>query len=177
MPGDDDVSEALAWIMHDYRELVATAAPEELAAPSRVASWSNRQLLFHMWFGQRIARAFMHVIGVFGRLPRPVSTAYARLLTALTGPYNWVNHMGPVGGARVVPLARVERWMTGDTEALLRWTTGDPRRLELGMAAPATWDPYFQPWMTRRDVLRWAPMHYRHHRAQLTLTGVEGGQG
>jgi hypothetical protein len=40
------------------------------------------------------------------------------------------------------------------------------------MTVPESWDPYFLPWMSRSDVLDWAPKHYRRHRAQLTLEGL-----
>jgi hypothetical protein len=64
--------------------------------------------------------------------------------------------------------------MAHDTAALLRWAdAASDDDLARGMSVPAAWDPYFTPWMSRRDVLEWAPKHYRHHRAQLTMTSRE----
>ena len=60
--------------------------------------------------------------------------------------------------------------MVGDTNWLIHWgdraTAADLAR---GMSVPPGWDPYFAAWMSRADLLAWAPKHYRHHRAQLTL--------
>lgn len=174
MPVDDATLEALAWTRDDYRDLVMSVDPDELDRPTTGTRWTNRELLFHMWFGQHIARVVVPVLGVFGRLPRPASAAYSRLLTTATRPYDWVNYIGPVGGARLVGLRRAERWMRADTDWLLRWASrASEAELKRGMVVPTSWDPYFSPWMNRVDVLAWAPKHYRHHRAQLTLASVD----
>jgi len=46
---------ALEWILTDFDRLVAAADADQLDAPSNGTRWTNRQLLFHMWFGQRNA--------------------------------------------------------------------------------------------------------------------------
>lgn len=154
----------------DYCAIAAVADRRGLAAPSRGTRWTNGQLLFHMWFGQRIARVFIPVFGLLGRLPRPVSTGYARLLSTLTRPYHWINFIAPVGGARLVSPARAARWMQADTRRLLRWAgSATEEQLALSAPVPVEWDPYFLPEMSRQDVLDWAARHYRHHRAQLDL--------
>lgn len=165
-----DVRAALVWVGADFQALTTSASPEELDAPSNGTKWSNRELLFHMWFGQRITRVFIPMIGGFSRLPPSASNGYARLLTLISGPYEWVNYAGSVAGARVGGLGRARRWMAHDTTAILRWAdTASPDDLSRGMSVPATWDPYFLPWMSRHDLLEWAPRHYRHHRAQLNI--------
>lgn len=165
--------DALRWVRDDFCAIASSAGGAELDAPSRGTRWTNRQLLFHMWFGQRIARAFIPVFGILGRLPRPVAVGYARLLSALTGPYNWINYIAPVGGAELVGAERVMRWMRADTERLVRWaTSATNQQLRLTAPVPADWDPNFQPEMTRLDILDWAPKHYRHHRTQLSLTAL-----
>ena len=64
--------------------------------------------------------------------------------------------------------------MRRDTTWLLRWAeAASAQDLARGMSVPTSWDPYFLPWMNRTDLLNWAPKHYRHHRAQLTLTHIE----
>lgn len=167
---DDTCLRELAWIRDDFEMLVDRAAPAELDQASNGTRWTNRELLFHMWFGHRIARAVVVLMGVTSRLPRGIGTAFARALTTATTPYNWINYIGAVGGARTVGLHRAERWMKADTDWLLRWAaSASTRDVKRGMAVPAAWDPYFAPWMTRADVLAWAPRHYRHHRGQLTL--------
>jgi hypothetical protein len=160
----------LEWIRDDYVALVRSAAPADLDAPSEGTRWTNRELLFHMWFGQRIARALIPVMGAFSRLPPAASRAYAGLLATLTGPYDWVNYVGAAAGARTAGLDRAQRWMVADTAWLLRWgDRSSDADLSRGMSVPPGWDPYFTAWMSRADVIDWLPLHYRHHRAQLTL--------
>jgi len=61
--------------------------------------------------------------------------------------------------------------MDRTTRIIVNWYgRADQQALARGMTMPVRWDPYFLPWMRRRDVLEWAPKHYRHHRAQLSLT-------
>lgn len=165
---------ALVWVSADFEMLISRSTPGALEAPSNGTRWTNRELLFHMWFGQRIARVLIPMIGGFSRLPPPVSRRHAQLLTAMSRPYEWVNYAGSVAGARVGGLDRARRWMAHDTAAILRWAdTASDDDLARGMSVPARWDPYFTPWMSRRDLLEWAPKHYRHHRAQLTIPKPE----
>jgi hypothetical protein len=57
-------------------------------------------------------------------------------------------------------------------DALTRRLQAEPEdRLHRTMPFPTTWDPYFQPLMTLEDVYAYPVLHYRHHRAQLTLSG------
>ncbi|HET7725104.1 MAG TPA: DinB family protein, partial [Propionibacteriaceae bacterium] len=152
MPVPDATLSALRWVRDDYRDLVASATQSGLRAGTAGTRWTNRELLFHMWFGQRIARVFIPLLGLFGRLPRPASAAYSRLLTALTRPYGWVNYIAPVGGARLLDPARVQRWMDKDSDWLLAWASrASEDQLNRGMVVPVTWDPYFSAWMTRAD--------------------------
>ena len=169
-----EARDALVWVGADFDTLTTGLSLDALTAPSDGTRWTNRELLFHMWFGQRIARVFIPVIGGFSRLPPPVSRRYAQLLTAMSRPYEWVNYAGSVAGARVGGLARARRWMANDTAAILRWAdTASQDDLARGMAVPAGWDPYFASWMSTRELLEWAPKHYRHHRAQLTIPQPE----
>jgi hypothetical protein len=170
VPLQDETRAELEWILADFDSLVTDADDETLDAPTNGTRWTNRELLFHLWFGQRIARTFIPLIGGFSRLPPRASRAWARLLTAVTTPYEWVNYGASAAGGKAVPLKVTRRWMQQDTEWLLRWADrASAADLSRGMAVPQSWDPYFLPWMSRADLLAWAPKHYRHHRAQLTL--------
>lgn len=173
MPVPDRTVADLELVRDDYRALLASAHPDELLARTLGTRWTNRELLFHMWFGQHLVRVFIPLFGGFGRLPRSVSIGYARALAMVTWPYNCINFAGPVAGVRVVGLRRAGRWMDHDTDWLTSWAgRASDADLRLGMAVPSSWDPYFSPWMTRADALAWAPRHYHHHRAQLTLEGT-----
>lgn len=168
-----DVRASIRWIADDFDVLADGAGEPELDAPSSGTRWTNRELLFHMWFGQRITRALLPLVGGFSRVPPSASRGYARLLTAASSPYEWVNYAASAHAPRVVSLERTQRWMRADTIAILRWSDqATDNLLDRGMHFPADWDPYFQSWMSRRDVLEWAPKHYRHHRAQLTISAT-----
>jgi hypothetical protein len=81
---DPDIRPDLEWLRDDYAGLVATATPADLAAASRGPRWTNAELLFHMWFGQHIARVFIPVFGRFSRLPAGASSLWPRVLTVFT---------------------------------------------------------------------------------------------
>ena len=44
--------------------------------------------------------------------------------------------------------------------------------LDRGMHFPVGWDPYFNDYMTLRDVYHYPTQHYDHHRQQLTLASA-----
>ena len=46
--------------------------------------------------------------------------------------------------------------------------------LDRGMHFPTGWDPYFNDYMTLRDVYHYPTQHYDHHRPQLTITAATG---
>lgn len=166
---------ALELVRDDFAELLESVTEAELAADSLGTEWTNGQLLFHMWFGQRIARTLIPVFGGFSRLPARASIAWSRVLTALTTPYARINYAGSVVGARITSPDVWGRCMSRDTDWLIHWyDTATGTDLARGMSVPPDWDPYFAAWMSRADVLDWAPKHYRHHRAQLTLAATTG---
>ena len=49
--------------------------------------------------------------------------------------------------------------------------------LNRGMHFPVGWDPYFNDYMTLRDVYHYATQHYDHHRRQLTLASDDHSGG
>lgn len=166
---------ALELVRDDFAELLESVTEAEPAAPSAGTEWTNGQLLFHMWFGQRIARTLIPVFGGFSRLPARASIVWSRVLTALTTPYDRINYAGSVVGARITSPDAWRRRMSRDTDWLIRWCgTATETDLARGMSVPSDWDPYFAAWMSRADVLDWAPKHYRHHRGQLTLAATTG---
>jgi hypothetical protein len=170
-PGAEHVKADLLWIAADYRSIILGAPVDELDLPSIGTRWTNRQLLFHMALGQNIALAGIPLLGLFSHLPPSASRNWSRLLDSCARPYNWVNWAGSAAGGRVLKPHTMLRMMDRTTRIILTWYGhADPRALSRGMTMPTSWDPYFLTWMDRRDILEWAPKHYRHHRAQLSLT-------
>ena len=63
-----------------------------------------------------------------------------------------------------VVIRRLQRFVTNAMED----------ELDRGMHFPTGWDPYFNDYMTLRDVYHYPTQHYDHHRAQLTITAATG---
>jgi hypothetical protein len=171
VPDSDPVKADLLWIAADFRSIILNVSDGELDLPSTGTRWTNRQLLFHMALGQNIALAGIPLLGLFAHLPPSASRNWSRLLNASARPYNWVNWAGSAAGGQVLKPQGMLRMMDRTTGHIVNWYChADSRALSRGMMMPTSWDPYFLPWMSRRDILEWAPKHYRHHRAQLSLT-------
>lgn len=90
----------------DYETLLTTAPMDGLDEATDGTRWTNRQLLWHMAFGQHLARVLLPLIGGFSKLPASASRRYANTLSAAVGPYDWVDYAGSVTGARVTGLRR-----------------------------------------------------------------------
>lgn len=170
-PTHHQVRDNLLWLAADFRAIIESANAHELDLPSAGTRWTNRQLLFHLVLGQNVALSGIPLCGLFSRLPPSVARNWSRLLDACAGPYNWVNWVGSAAAGRVLKPQAMVRMMDRTTGTIVGWyDRTDGEALRRGMTIPASWDPYFTSWMDRRDIFEWAPKHYRHHRAQLTLT-------
>ncbi|MEU9916171.1 hypothetical protein [Streptomyces sp. NPDC051001] len=115
-------------------------------------------------------RPLLVLMRFFGRLPRGASRAFARVLDAGTRPFHVVNHLGPLGGARMLGghglgaafdhvIAGLHRRLDAEQEA----------QFSLGMHYPMRWDPFFRDVMTVADLYRYPTRHLEFHRRQLTL--------
>ena len=167
----DRVRADVAWAARDYVAILKAALPDELDLPTDGTAWTNRQLLFHMLLGQRVTRMVIVVMGAFSRLPPGASRAWAAGMAAVTPLYHRLNWLGGVVGGRLFTVAGMGRQMEAVTAKILHfYDQASPGELRRGMTIPPSWDPYFSTWMDRAELMTWAPMHYRHHRGQLTLT-------
>ncbi|WP_034807132.1 DinB family protein [Intrasporangium oryzae] len=159
----------------DLHALLAAATPEELRRISNGTRWTNEQLLFHMVFGFLIVRRLLPLVRFVFRLPAPAGRAFAGLLDAGTRPFHTVNYLGSCGGALVYDRTRMGRLCDHTIAVLCRRLEVEPERgLHRVMPFPTRWDPYFTATMTLEDVYAYPVLHYRHHRAQLTLDRVDG---
>ncbi|WP_405931547.1 DinB family protein [Streptomyces sp. NBC_00827] len=155
----------------EFHALLDTATEAELAKPTDGTRWTNEQLLFHMLFGYFLMLPLLVLMRVFGRLPRWAGRGFARLLNAGTRPFDVVNYLGPLGGARVfgrrrmgAAFDRVSVWLHRRLDA------ESESGFALGMHYPARWDPFFHEFMTVADLYRYPTQHFDFHRRQLTLT-------
>jgi DinB superfamily len=172
-----DIVAELRWAAADFRRLVDDATVADLRRGSDGTKWSNEQLLFHMLFGYLLVRNLMLLVRVFNALPDSCSRRFAALLNAGTRPFHVVNYVGSLGGARALGNTRMERVMDAVVAGLVsRLQRESAAALERRMHFPVGWDPYFRDVMTRAEVYHYATEHYRHHRAQLTLTATRPGR-
>lgn len=165
------VHEEMERARADFHDLVSQATDADLARPSNGTRWTNQQLLFHMLFGYLIIRALRNLVRMFGRLPDPVSRAWARLLNAATVPFDAVNFAGSwAGGSVLGPRAQavlLDRVIAALQRRLAAETDDDLAR---GMYYPTRWDPFFDEIMTLAEIYRFPTRHFDFHRRQLTLT-------
>jgi hypothetical protein len=160
----------LAACRDDLDRILARATPDRLRARSHGTRWTNEQLLFHMVFGFLVVRRLLPLVRLVSVLPPWVGRAFARLLDAGRVPFHWVNYAGSCGGALVFNHARMGRLCRRTIDRLVAALEGEPdERLSRGMPFPTSWDPYFTPFMSLAEVYAYPVLHYRHHRAQLTL--------
>lgn len=153
-----------------FHRLLDTAAAEDLRRPSQGTRWNNEQLLFHMLFGYMVVRALLPLVRMFGHLPLGVSRAWSRLLDASTRPFDVINYLGAVGGARVFNHRRMGAQFDRTVAALRRRLDAETEaELARMMRFPTRWDPFFKDVMTLADVYRYPTQHFDFHRAQLTL--------
>jgi hypothetical protein len=165
-----DITEEITRTRLDFHRTVDGASVADLRRPTNGTRWTNEQLLFHMLFGYLLVRNLMVLVRFFARLPGAVSRHFAAGLNAATRPFHFINYLGSLGGARVLGYAGMERLMDRVTQHLqssLANETDDG--LNRGMHFPVGWDPYFNDFMTVKDVYHYATQHYDHHRRQLTL--------
>ena len=168
-----DIAAEMERARVDFHCLLDNATSAELRAGTDGTKWTNEQLLFHMLFGYLLVYNLLILVRAFTRLPRRVSKAFAATLNAATRPFHVVNYLGSLGGARVLRHARMERLMDFVIGRLQRSViAASEEGLDRGMHFPVGWDPYFNDYMTLRDVYHYATQHYDHHRRQLTLASM-----
>ncbi|WP_329625233.1 DinB family protein [Streptomyces sp. NBC_01255] len=155
-----------------FHRLLDTASKGDLARPTRGTKWTNEQLLWHMLFGYMVVRALLILVRAFGRLPRRVSKVFARVLDAVTVPFDLVNYLGPCGAVKVYGPRRMAAAFDRGTRALERRLAEESEAgLARGMHYPVRWDPFFQDYMTLADIYRYPTRHFDFHHRQLTLGG------
>ncbi|MFI8193810.1 DinB family protein [Streptomyces sp. NPDC085946] len=163
------VHDELERVRSDFHQLLGQAGAE-LRRPTDGTRWTNEQLLFHMLFGYMLVRALLPLLGVFARLPRAVSRAFAACLDAAARPFHVINYLSAVAGCRYYNHRRMGAKMDRTLAALHRRLDGESAAsLRRGMHYPPRWDPFFHDWMTRAELYRYPTQHYDFHRAQLTL--------
>jgi len=94
--------------------------------------------------------------------------AFAWILNALTGPFNWINGLGARGGSKFFRKKRLGPKFDKVYASMLRKlnSVGDDE-WRRGMYFPEKWDGLFKKYMTLEDVLRFPVVHFRFHLDQI----------
>ncbi|MCX5009134.1 DinB family protein [Streptomyces sp. NBC_00638] len=154
-----------------FHQLLDHATDADLRRPTSGTRWTNEQLLFHMLFGYILIRPLLVLLRTFGRLPYGAGRLFARLLNAATRPFDAINYLGPLGGAKVLGRRRMGSALDRVIAELHRRLDAERESdLALSMPYPTRWDPYFRDVMTIADLYRYPTQHFDFHRRQLTLT-------
>ncbi|MFE9882954.1 DinB family protein [Streptomyces sp. NPDC005784] len=153
-----------------FHRLLNGATDADLHRRTDGTRWSNGQMLFHMLFGYILIRPLLALLRGFGRLPPGAGRAFARVLNAGTKPFDLINYLGPLGGARVLGRRR----MGTAFDRVIAWLhhrldSESETDLTLAMHYPTRWDPFFKDVMTIADLYRYPTQHFDFHRQQLTL--------
>ena len=174
-PGD--ISTEMERVRVDFHHLLDNATSAQLRAGTNGTRWTNEQLLFHMLFGYLLVHNLLPLVKAFARFPRTASKTFAAALNAATRPFHMVNYLSSLGGGRVLGRSGMGRLMDVVIRRLQRFvTSASDEELSRGMHFPTGWDPYFNDYMTLRDVYHYPTQHYNHHRAQLTVTAATSAE-
>jgi hypothetical protein len=158
----------------EFHRLLDALADADWRRHSHNPGWTNGEILFHMALGFFMLPLLVPQMRLFGRLPRSVTRTFAAALNLATGPFNWVNGLGPRLGGRLLrrrALGTLYDWALARTLRMVDALPDDAWRR--GMEYPHRWDALFQPYMTVVDLLRYPIVHMRVHAHQIAARTTE----
>ncbi len=160
----------------EFHELLSSLSDEDLKRRSLNPGWTNGEILFHVTFGFMILSSLAPMARFWGRLPPSYSKAFAAVLNAFTGLFNWTNAFGARTGGRAFRGKNIGRRYDRTYASLMRKLNSAPSYdWHRGMYYPTKWDSLFKEYMTLEDVLRYPVIHFRFHRAQISRSPVGEG--
>jgi hypothetical protein len=153
-----------------HRLLAESERHDAWTKPTRGTRWTDEQLLFHMVFGYMVVQRLLLLVRLFSRLPDAFSRVFARVLNAVTAPFDVINYYGSCAAALVYNSRRMGAKMDRVIASLQRKLARESdEALRRGMHFPTRWDPFFKDYMTLEDVYRYPGQHFDFHQRQLTL--------
>ncbi|HEX2980866.1 MAG TPA: DinB family protein [Anaerolineaceae bacterium] len=154
-----------------FHALLDLLSEDDFHRQSLNPGWTNGEVIAHMTFGLIIVDVLLPITRLGSRLPRGVSRAFAWILDALTGPFNWINELGARGQGRVMTRARVGVLFDRAYARLTKKVAAiQPDEWDRGMDYPAKWDPNFQEYMTLKDLFRYCVQHFDLHYQQVAYS-------
>jgi len=141
-PGRQIIHDELERVRADFHHLISRDTATDLRRRTDGTCWTNGQMLWHMAFGYLIVLRLLPLVRLFGRLPRPFSRTFARVLSAGTRPFHHINYLGSVGGALVFHGPQLTRQLDNTIDHLLRRLDAESdAALGRHMHFPTGWDP------------------------------------
>ncbi len=152
----------------EFHALYNSLTEEDFRRRSLNPGWTNGEVLFHITLGFMLLPVLIPVMKLFGRLPMGVSKAFAGALNFSTPFFNWINGLGPRGGAKVYSMEKMSRKFDRTLDAVRR--TADsvkPHQWALRMHMPNRWDPMFGETRTIEGAFYYMTGHMRFHFGQI----------
>ncbi len=172
----ETISKELETARSEFHALLDSLSDEDLKCQSLNPGWTNGEILFHITFGFVILSSLVPLARFWGRLPPSLSRAFAAVLNAFTGFFNWINALGARVGGRAYRGRNVGSKYDRTYSALMKKLTAiQPDEWRRGMYYPTKWDSLFKQYMTLEDVFRYPIIHFRFHRGQISRPTARGG--
>lgn len=151
-----------------FHTLLASLSEQDFQKQSLNPGWTNGEIIAHMTFGFIIVNVLLPMTRLWGRLPHSSSQWFARLLNALTGPFNWINALGARGQGMLFNHKRVANIFERVYFSLLNKINSiKDDEWQRGMYYPNKWDPNFDEFMTLEKLFHYSIAHFNFHMAQI----------
>ena len=151
-----------------FHTLLDSLSENDLRKKSHNPGWTNGEILAHMIFGFIILNALLPMARLWGLLPKRASKIFARVLNALTVPFNWVNGLGARLQAQVFTYNRIGKvydWIYFSLVRQINLIKDD--EWERGMYYPTHWDSNFSDFMTIEKLFHYPVIHFNFHLKQI----------
>ena len=151
-----------------FHSLLASLSEQDFQKQSLNHGWTNGEIVAHMTFGFLIVNVLLPMARLWGRLPRGSSKWFARLLNALTGPFNWVNALGARGQGKIFTRKRIGNIYDRVYFSLVKKIHSiDDTEWGRGMYYPTKWDANFDEFMTLEKLFHYPVTHFNFHLTQI----------
>jgi Mycothiol maleylpyruvate isomerase N-terminal domain len=165
---EEEIRIALETARTKFHTLLDSLSDQDLRKPSLNPGWTNGEILAHITFGFIIMNALLPLARLWGGLPKGSSKWFAWLLSAFTGPFNWMNALGARGQGKVFTHQRIGKIYDRAYSSLLKKIDSIREdEWEHGMYYPTKWDANFDEFMTLEKLFHYPVIHFNFHLDQI----------
>lgn len=151
-----------------FLAVIDSLSTEDLRRSSKIAGWTNGEILFHMAFGFLIIPSLVRMIRFWSLFPRSFSKPFAALLDVSTPLFNLINGLGPHLGARIYAGKSVGKKYDRAYVKIVRMLKSSTETdLAAGMYYPKSWDPLFGSYVTLEELFHYPSAHLLSHLKQM----------